>query len=174
MGVGGMGWWARWGIGFFHCAASSILAGPPKYGNPRSHSSMEARPRLDGTKVGLVRLLSCDFKDQKTTTLFFMSFSFFPSPKPSISSDPSPHLTDSQSSSCIARLGPSPPHSSRRSGEAGARLSLPLRHLSSSAFDRDTDTNANVDERGPDDRLWQGLFGPKADSAETIQLFFEV
>lgn len=54
--------------------------------------------------------------------------------------------------------------------EPGCHLSL--RHPSSSAFDRDTDTNANVDERGPDDRLWQGPFWPKADSAETIPTLF--
>lgn len=54
--------------------------------------------------------------------------------------------------------------------EPGCHLSL--RHPSSSAFDRDTDTNTNVDERGPDDRLWQGPFWPKANSAETIPTLF--
>lgn len=53
VGVGGMGWWGGV-LGFFHYASCSILAGPPKYGKSQI-PIVQVRPRLDGTKVGLVR-----------------------------------------------------------------------------------------------------------------------
>lgn len=53
VGVGGTGWWGGV-LGFFHYASCSILAGPPKYGKSQI-PIVQVRPRLDGTKVGLVK-----------------------------------------------------------------------------------------------------------------------
>lgn len=63
-----------WGLGFLPLCCFFNLGWTPKIWESRSHSSMEARPRLDGTNVGLVRLLSCDFDDQNNNQSFLHNF----------------------------------------------------------------------------------------------------